>query len=86
MRLFCGIDWAETHHDVAIIDGDGQLVAKKRIADGPSGFTELDRNANGCRRLRRRPGPCGDRNPARSSWWPRCARRGGRCMRSIRWR
>ena len=31
MTLFCGIDWAETHHDIAIIDGDGQLLVKKRI-------------------------------------------------------
>jgi Transposase len=38
VKLFCGIDWAEAHHDVAIIDGDGQLVAKKRIADDPAGF------------------------------------------------
>ena len=41
MKLFCGIDWAEAHHDVAIIDGDGHLVAKKRITDGPDGFAEL---------------------------------------------
>ena len=41
MTMFCGIDWAETHHDVAIIDGDGQLVAKKRIADDPTGFAQL---------------------------------------------
>jgi transposase len=41
VKLFCGIDWAETHHDVAIIDGDGQLVAKRRIADDPTGFAEL---------------------------------------------
>lgn len=41
MKLFCGIDWAEAHHDVAILDGDGQLVAKKRIADDPAGFAEL---------------------------------------------
>jgi predicted NBD/HSP70 family sugar kinase len=41
MKLFCGIDWAEAHHDVAIIDGDGQLVAKKRITDDPAGFAEL---------------------------------------------
>jgi len=39
--LFCGIDWAESHHDVAIIDEGGQLVAKKRITDDPSGFAEL---------------------------------------------
>jgi transposase len=39
--LFCGIDWAESHHDVAIINSDGQLVAKKRIPDDPAGFTQL---------------------------------------------
>jgi transposase len=41
MKHFCGIDWAEAHHDVAIIDGDGQLVAKKRITDDPTGFADL---------------------------------------------
>jgi len=41
MTLFCGIDWAETHHDVAIIDGSGLLVAKKRIGDDPAGFAEF---------------------------------------------
>ncbi len=41
MKLFCGIDWAETHHDVAIIDENGQLVAKKRITDDPTGLAQL---------------------------------------------
>lgn len=41
MKVFCGIDWAEAHHDVAIIDGDGRLVTKKRITDDPDGFAEL---------------------------------------------
>lgn len=41
MKLFCGIDWAEAHHDVAIVDGDGNLVAKRRIADNPNGFAQL---------------------------------------------
>ena len=41
MTLFCGIDWAETHHDVAIINNDGHLVAKKRIPDDPAGFAQL---------------------------------------------
>ncbi|MBB3753625.1 transposase [Mycolicibacterium sp. BK634] len=30
-----------SHHDVAIIDGEGQLVAKKRITDDSTGFAEL---------------------------------------------
>jgi len=38
---FCGIDWAETHHDVAIINSEGQLVTKKRIPDDPAGFAQL---------------------------------------------
>jgi transposase len=41
VTLFCGIDWAETHHDVAIIDDSGVLVAKKRIPDDRNGFAEL---------------------------------------------
>ena len=27
----CGIDWAQDHHDIAIVDTDGQLLAKRRI-------------------------------------------------------
>jgi hypothetical protein len=41
MTLFCGIDWAESHHDVAIVNNDGDLVAKKRIADDSGGFRQL---------------------------------------------
>jgi transposase len=41
VTLFCGVDWAESHHDVAIIDDGGQLVAKKRIPDDPAGFAQL---------------------------------------------
>ncbi|MBL1080342.1 IS110 family transposase [Nocardia sp. 2] len=41
MHRTCGIDWAEGHHDLAIIDRDGKLVSKKRISDDPTGFAEL---------------------------------------------
>jgi transposase len=41
VTLFCGIDWAKSHHDVAIVDDNGQLVAKKRITDDINGFAEL---------------------------------------------
>jgi Transposase len=37
----CGIDWAERHHDVALVDTHGHLVAKRRIADDAAGFQEL---------------------------------------------
>jgi transposase len=39
--VFCGIDWAEGHHDVALVDSDGRLVAKRRINETPEGFAEL---------------------------------------------
>ncbi|HYB36907.1 MAG TPA: transposase, partial [Mycobacterium sp.] len=38
MNKFCGIDWAEDHHDIAVIDADGQLVIKRRITDDGDGF------------------------------------------------
>ena len=33
MDVFCGIDWAEDHHDIALADRDGQLLARRRIGD-----------------------------------------------------
>ena len=41
MTVFCGIDWAEDHHDVALVDRDGTLVAKRRIRDDAAGFAAL---------------------------------------------
>ena len=39
MLMWCGIDWAEHHHDVAVIDEAGQLRARLRIGDDAAGFT-----------------------------------------------
>src|SRR4051794_12744185 len=41
MPMWCGIDWAEKHHDVAIIDEAGVVRARLRIDDDPGGFTRL---------------------------------------------
>lgn len=41
MAVFCGIDWAEDHHDIALVDQDGTLVAKRRIDDDAAGFAAL---------------------------------------------
>jgi Transposase len=35
------IDWAEGHHDIALIDGDGKLIAKRRISESVDGVAEL---------------------------------------------
>ncbi|MEU9496879.1 IS110 family transposase [Streptomyces sp. NPDC048215] len=40
-KIFCGIDWAEGHHDIALVDQDGTQVAKLRISDDSAGFRAL---------------------------------------------
>jgi transposase len=41
MDVFCGIDWAEDHHDIALVDRDGKLLARCRISDDAAGLAEL---------------------------------------------
>jgi transposase len=41
MEVFCGIDWAEEHHDIALVDHGGQLVARRRISDDAAGLAAL---------------------------------------------
>jgi transposase len=41
MDVFCGIDWAEDHHDIAVVDRDGQLLGRRRISDDAAGLTAL---------------------------------------------
>ncbi len=39
--MYCGIDWAEAHHDLAVVDGDGRLLARRRIGDDAAGYQQL---------------------------------------------
>ncbi|MGH3288951.1 MAG: IS110 family transposase [Streptosporangiaceae bacterium] len=41
MDVFCGIDWAEDHHDIALADRDGKLLARRRISDDTAGLAQL---------------------------------------------
>ena len=41
MHLYCGIDWATAHHDVAVVDDDGGVVARGRVGNDAAGFAEL---------------------------------------------
>jgi transposase len=41
MDVFCGIDWAEDHHDIALADRDGKLLARRRIGDDAAGLAQL---------------------------------------------
>src|SRR6266540_4751095 len=39
--VFCGIDWAEDHYDVAVVDHAGAVLARKRISDDSFGYQLL---------------------------------------------
>jgi transposase len=39
--VFVGIDWAEAHHDVCLVDEAGRVLAKRRVADGLEGLSKL---------------------------------------------
>ena len=41
MDVYCGIDWAEDHHDIALVDRDGQLLGRRRIGDDAAGLAAL---------------------------------------------
>jgi transposase len=41
MEVFCGIDWSEQHHDVAVVDPAGRVLAQQRVSDDVAGFTTL---------------------------------------------
>ncbi|WCN04079.1 IS110 family transposase [Streptomyces sp. M92] len=39
--VFCGVDWAEDQHDIALVDAGGRQLTKVRIGDDAAGFTQL---------------------------------------------
>jgi hypothetical protein len=41
LDVFCGIDWAEDHHDIALAGRDGKLLARRRISDDAAGLAAL---------------------------------------------
>lgn len=41
MNVYCGIDWAEGHHDIALVDAEGRLLASRRIGDDLAGLNRL---------------------------------------------
>ena len=41
MDLYCGIDWATAHHDVAVVDDNGRVVARGRVGNDAAGFAQL---------------------------------------------
>jgi len=41
MSLTCGIDWADDHHDVAVVDGEGTVISEARITNDTAGVADL---------------------------------------------
>ena len=41
MSITCGIDWAEAHHDVAVMDEAGRILGRLKIDTGVGGFGQL---------------------------------------------
>lgn len=39
--MTCGIDWAENHHDIALVHADGRVITKRRVGANANGFAEL---------------------------------------------
>ena len=39
--IFVGVDWAEAHHDVCVLDGDGNVLGRRRVGDSFAGVGEL---------------------------------------------
>lgn len=39
--MTCGTDWAEAHHDVAVLDNSGTVLERRRIDTGVPGFGQL---------------------------------------------
>lgn len=39
--IYCGIDWAEQTHDIALVDDTGKLLAKRHITDDAAGYKIL---------------------------------------------
>lgn len=54
MGVFVGIDWAEHHHDVAVVDARGVALARFRISDDVAGLTRLTQTVAGFARRRSR--------------------------------
>ena len=39
--IFVGVDWAEAHHDICVLDEAGEVLARKRIPESLSGVRAL---------------------------------------------
>ncbi len=45
--LFVGVDWAEDHHDVCVLDSEGAVLGRRRVAHSVRGIGELHELVSG---------------------------------------
>ena len=75
MQLWCGIDWAEHHHDVSIVDETGaRRRSRLRIDDTAAGFGQPGDHAGRAAEAQRRADHNRDRDRERPAPCPPCAR------------
>ncbi|KAB1925115.1 IS110 family transposase [Micromonospora sp. ALFpr18c] len=53
MKYYAGLDWGESHHDVAVVDEEGQLITHLRLTDDVYGLAQLLAALAAMRRSRR---------------------------------
>ncbi|MDM4783431.1 MULTISPECIES: IS110 family transposase [unclassified Micromonospora] len=41
MEYYAGLDWGESHHDLAVVDDQGRLITHTRLPDNPEGLAHL---------------------------------------------
>jgi hypothetical protein len=80
----CGIDWAEGHHDVAVVDEHGTVICAERIGNDAAGLARLlellalhDPATGHLEVAIETSGGC---------WWPGCAPPAGPYFRSTHYR
>ena len=39
--IFVGVDWAEAHHEVCVLDQAGGVLGRQRVRDGVAGVAQL---------------------------------------------
>jgi 2-keto-3-deoxy-galactonokinase len=80
--LFLGVDWGEAHHDLCLLDQDGNVLAARRIADGLAGAGEL--HALVAAHAQDPAQVAVGTETDRGCWSGRCSPSATRCMRSTR--
>ncbi|WP_420899652.1 IS110 family transposase [Micromonospora tulbaghiae] len=41
LKYHAGLDWGESHHDLAVVDDHGRLITHTRLPDNPEGLAHL---------------------------------------------